>query len=162
MAFSQKMPLHFFYTMVQKSKKWPKTQIKGGGGGPALIAISWRRLSFPAPKSGTFFLPKKVKAGFWNRKTASFEDPVWLPLFVPHSSPFSGITLDNQIQLSANASALKSLSKSWINLSFPDSQQKSRGEQKKKMKPASKSRRTNFSRGHTKGTGAQNSSPKSD
>ena len=23
------MPLYFFYTMVQKSKKWPKTQIKG-------------------------------------------------------------------------------------------------------------------------------------
>ena len=30
------MPLYFFYTMVQKSQKWPKTQIKGGGGGPAL------------------------------------------------------------------------------------------------------------------------------
>ena len=28
------MPLNFFYTMVQKSQKWPKTQIKGGG--PAL------------------------------------------------------------------------------------------------------------------------------
>ena len=27
------MPLHFFYTMEQKSQKWPKTQIKGGGGG---------------------------------------------------------------------------------------------------------------------------------
>ena len=24
------MPLHLFYTMVQKSQKWPKTQIKGG------------------------------------------------------------------------------------------------------------------------------------
>ena len=24
------MPLNFFYTMVQKSQKWPKTQIKGG------------------------------------------------------------------------------------------------------------------------------------
>ena len=24
------MPLYLFYTMVQKSKKWPKTQIKGG------------------------------------------------------------------------------------------------------------------------------------
>ena len=33
MKFSQKMPLNFFYTMVQKSQKWPKTQIKGG---PAL------------------------------------------------------------------------------------------------------------------------------
>ena len=29
------MPLNFFYTIVQKSQKWPKTQIKGGG--PALI-----------------------------------------------------------------------------------------------------------------------------
>ena len=35
---SQKMPLYLFYTMVQKSQKWPKTQIKGGGG-PALIKI---------------------------------------------------------------------------------------------------------------------------
>ena len=25
------MPLTLFYTMVQKSQKWPKTQIKGGG-----------------------------------------------------------------------------------------------------------------------------------
>ena len=25
------MPLNLFYTMVQKSQKWPKTQIKGGG-----------------------------------------------------------------------------------------------------------------------------------
>ena len=29
MKFSQKMPLYFFYIMVQKSQKWPKTQIKG-------------------------------------------------------------------------------------------------------------------------------------
>ena len=28
------MPLNLFYTMVQKSQKWPKTQIRGGG--PAL------------------------------------------------------------------------------------------------------------------------------
>ena len=27
------MPLNLFYTMVQKSQKWPKPQIKGG---PAL------------------------------------------------------------------------------------------------------------------------------
>ena len=33
MKFSQKMRLYFVYTMVQKSQKWPKTQIKGG---PAL------------------------------------------------------------------------------------------------------------------------------
>ena len=38
MKFSQKMSLYLFYTMVQKSQKWPKTQIKGGGGGPALTA----------------------------------------------------------------------------------------------------------------------------
>ena len=25
------MPLYVFYTMVQKSKKWPKTQLKAGG-----------------------------------------------------------------------------------------------------------------------------------
>ena len=31
------MPLYLFYTMVQKSQKWPKTQIKGGG--PALISV---------------------------------------------------------------------------------------------------------------------------
>ena len=31
--FSRKMPLYVFHTMVQKCKKWPKTQIKG----PALI-----------------------------------------------------------------------------------------------------------------------------
>ena len=31
------MPLNVFYTMVQKSQKWPKTQIKGGG--PALKLI---------------------------------------------------------------------------------------------------------------------------
>ena len=29
------MPLYLFYTMMQKSQRWPKTQIKGGGG-PAL------------------------------------------------------------------------------------------------------------------------------
>ena len=33
------MPLYVFYTMVQKSQKWTKTQIKGGGGGPALSTI---------------------------------------------------------------------------------------------------------------------------
>ena len=33
MKFSQKTSLYFFFTMVQKSQKWPKTQIKGGGGG---------------------------------------------------------------------------------------------------------------------------------
>ena len=30
MQFSPKMRLYFFYTVVQKSQKWPKTQIKEG------------------------------------------------------------------------------------------------------------------------------------
>ena len=33
------MPLYLFYTMVQRSQKWPKTQIKGGGG-PVLIGVN--------------------------------------------------------------------------------------------------------------------------
>ena len=37
------MPLNLFYTMVQKSQKWPKTQIKGG---PALnLLVLFRELS---------------------------------------------------------------------------------------------------------------------
>ena len=35
------MPRYFFYTMVQKSQKWPKTQIKGG---PALNSMTTRNL----------------------------------------------------------------------------------------------------------------------
>ena len=48
------MPLYLFYTMVQKSQKWPKTQIKGGGG-PALIFVlsNW---------------PEKVKTRSGDRK----------------------------------------------------------------------------------------------
>ena len=34
------MPLNLFYTMVQKIKKWPKTQIKGG---PALKGFFWQK-----------------------------------------------------------------------------------------------------------------------
>ena len=37
------MPLNLFYTMVQKSQKWPKTQIKGGG--PALNQWLLRRIA---------------------------------------------------------------------------------------------------------------------
>ena len=37
------MPLNLLYTMVQKSQKWPKTQIKGG---PALIVNSLLSGSF--------------------------------------------------------------------------------------------------------------------
>ena len=40
MNFSQKMPLYVFYSMVQKSQKWPKTQIKGG---PALTSLKNKR-----------------------------------------------------------------------------------------------------------------------
>ena len=32
------MPLNLFYTMVRKSQKWPKTQIKWGG--PALTTVT--------------------------------------------------------------------------------------------------------------------------
>ena len=42
------MPLNFFYTTVQKSQKWPKTQIKGGG--PALIRNPRSLLSLIAGK----------------------------------------------------------------------------------------------------------------
>ena len=35
------MPLYLFYTMVQKSQKWPKTQIKGGGGS-CLKTNTWK------------------------------------------------------------------------------------------------------------------------
>ena len=38
------MPLYLLYTMVQKSQKWPKTQIKGG---PALKEKSRERLTCP-------------------------------------------------------------------------------------------------------------------
>ena len=41
------MPLNLFYTMVQKSQKWPKTQIKGG---PALNDVS-DRFGFWSPRS---------------------------------------------------------------------------------------------------------------
>ena len=43
MNFSQKMPLYVFYTMVQKSQKWPKTPNQGG---PALICISQQNTAF--------------------------------------------------------------------------------------------------------------------
>ena len=37
------MPLYFFYTMVQKSEKWPKAQIKGG---PALRRFAAVSMNF--------------------------------------------------------------------------------------------------------------------
>ena len=39
--------IYFVYTMVQKSQKWPKTQIKGGGG-PALIICHEKKVG-PCP-----------------------------------------------------------------------------------------------------------------
>ena len=36
------MPLDLFYTMVQKSQKWPKTQIKGG----SCLKPDWRAQKF--------------------------------------------------------------------------------------------------------------------
>ena len=42
------MPLNLFYTMVQKSQKWPKTQIKGGGSclkTPTMVSIETKVLS---------------------------------------------------------------------------------------------------------------------
>ena len=43
------MPLNLFYTMVQKSQKWPKTQIKGG---PALNYYGFDRSSQNASLGG--------------------------------------------------------------------------------------------------------------
>ena len=40
MKFSQKMPLNSYYTMVQKSQKWPKTHMKGVGGGGSCLKFS--------------------------------------------------------------------------------------------------------------------------
>ena len=56
------MPLNLFYTMVQKSQKWPKTQIKGGG--PALNNIfDWQRPSMGQNvlKASTLFAVWTVK-----------------------------------------------------------------------------------------------------
>ena len=33
------MPLYLFFTMVQKSQKWPKTQIKGGSCLKACVTV---------------------------------------------------------------------------------------------------------------------------
>ena len=53
------MPLNLFYTMVQKSQKWPKTQIKGG---PAL-----RRVLFVlnAPLRRILFVLNSPSATLW-------------------------------------------------------------------------------------------------
>ena len=38
------MPVNLFYTMVQKSQKWPKTQIKGGGPALSRRVATYRKL----------------------------------------------------------------------------------------------------------------------
>ena len=57
MHFSHKMPVYFFYTMVQKRQKWPKTQIKLGG--PAL------NISSKSPYSPMIKHQIKVGASGW-------------------------------------------------------------------------------------------------
>ena len=61
------MPPYVFYTIVQKSQKWPKTQIKGGGsclnGVCAHNYYSWREMTTqpvilcPEPGSKSKWLP---------------------------------------------------------------------------------------------------------
>ena len=46
------MCLYFFYNMVQKSQKWPKTQIKGG---PALSSAGFESVKFWLPESIGFY-----------------------------------------------------------------------------------------------------------
>ena len=57
------MPLNLFYTMVQKSQKWPKTQIKGG---PALKA----RFRFPGKRLW-------LAEGCWHMLLEAIWDGVW-------------------------------------------------------------------------------------
>ena len=69
------MPLNFFYTMVQKSQKWPKTQIKGGGsclkqasnfGGTfdqLFLWIFFMRFSQKMPLYFFYTMAQKVKNG---------------------------------------------------------------------------------------------------
>ena len=58
MKFLQKMPLNVFYTMVQKSQTWPKTQIKGG---PALSPFNLYNV-----EGGALFVLPPRKAVFGN------------------------------------------------------------------------------------------------
>ena len=58
------MPLYFFYTMVQKSQKWPKTQI-GGGGGSCLKALRLARIEHCSGTVVTPFLPSWISPPFW-------------------------------------------------------------------------------------------------
>ena len=70
------MPLDLFYTMVQKSQKWPKTQIKGG---PAFtVALiqpkedsgpgwRWGKMNIPARASFKLECPSlKSSMRRWN------------------------------------------------------------------------------------------------
>ena len=82
-------------------------------------------------KSGTFLFSKKVKTGFGPRKDYfGWRSSLAAFVFFSQSSPFRFI-LTIKIQCSARACALKSLSRPWTYISFPYSQQKSRGNQTK-------------------------------
>ena len=57
--FSQKMPLNLYYTMVHKSQRWPKTQIKGGSCFTPSIQLWWLcRFFFRSVKPVTVSLNK--------------------------------------------------------------------------------------------------------
>ena len=66
------MPLIFFYTMVQKSQKWPKTQIKGG---PALkenwtekVRLRWSIFWWQEPTSKESACCQKTNVEFVFKK----------------------------------------------------------------------------------------------
>ena len=73
------MSLYFFYTIVQKSQKWPKTQIKGG---PALssgylsILSFWRKWALGAPTNRFPLVWEKSSNGKW-LKTAFEKMPTY-------------------------------------------------------------------------------------
>ena len=64
------MRLYLFYTMMQKSQKWPKTQIKGGGS--CLNPIPTRRGGggdiVPPPPQGTLpqISQERLELRTWN------------------------------------------------------------------------------------------------
>ena len=65
MKFSQKLALYFFYTMVQESQKWPKTQIKGAISLKAKVLVKlkqWRCVITIAKNcfSGSFIKGKET------------------------------------------------------------------------------------------------------
>ena len=49
------MPLNLFYTIVQKSQKWPKTQIKGGSCLNVYFVMLWSTSSCGSVHSRSVF-----------------------------------------------------------------------------------------------------------